>query len=542
MPRTTPLVRRRPVRTALAASSLAFALALTACSGSAQSADSSATDDATADLSISFAQSSAPTILDPDPIEGTTTKTPLVNVMGYFFSFNGVTGESVGLGDLLPDLATEITASEDGLTQTVTLREGVISAQGNEFTTADVQWTLDRAIAHNSGVIGNIKQTNLDMSNPITIIDDYTVEFHLTAPNSLFKNLISNVGWFDSTDITTNAEAGDTWGDEYLKTRSASFGPYYVSDFTPGERVVYTRNDDYWKGPSDVETATLVLVADSSTRLQSTLSGEIDVAWIDLSAKDQLDASTVVNNWVQPGGSAPSLSFDFNSSAMQDVSLRRAITWALDRDAINDAGYGGNASPTVTCVPAVWGGTENDYTPVDADADLERAKAELAGYTGPTDLTLSVLVTTAGQEEVARVVQSNLAELGLNVTINASSAYTTYLADIQAHKNDMVLYSRYPAIQDAGFYFQNFWKTGSVYNPFGYASTAFDTAVSNASGSLDEATRTEYVDEACGIFSEDAASAQLVTAGNLVAVNARLTNYVNLPDATVNLYNIQSAE
>jgi ABC-type transport system substrate-binding protein len=153
-----------------------------------------------------------------------------------------------------------------------------------------------------------------------------------------------------------------------------------------------------------------------------------------------------------------------------------------------------------------------------------------------------VLSTSAGGEEVSRVVQSNLAEIGLNVTINASSAYTTYLADIQAHKNDMVLYVNYPAIQDAGFYFQNFWKTGSVYNPFGYASEEFDAAVTKASGALDPAERTGYIDEACAIFSEDAATALLVNAGNLVAVNKRLTNYVNLPDATVNLYNIKSAE
>jgi peptide/nickel transport system substrate-binding protein len=522
---------------------LAFALALTACGGGAATPDASGGEDgAVADLSIAFAQSSAPTIFDPDPTEGTSTKTPFVNVMGYFFSFNGSEGESVGLDDLLPDLATDLTTSDDGLTQTVTLREGVKSAAGNEFTTKDVEWTINRAIEHGAGVLGNITQTNLDMSDPITIVDDYTVEFHLTAPNSLFKNLISNIGWLDSTDITENAGEGDPWGDEYLKTRSASFGPYYVTDFTPGERVVYSRNDNYWQGPSDVKTATLVLIQDGSTRLQSTLSGEVDVAWIDLSAKDQLDASAVVGNWVQPGGSAATLSFDHATDAMQDVSLRRAISWALDREAINEAGYSGNAIPTTSCVPSDWGGTENEFTPASTAADVERAKAELEDYTGPTDLSLSVLSTSAGGEEVSRVVQSNLAEIGLNVTINASSAYTTYLADIQAHKNDMVLYVNYPAIQDAGFYFQNFWKTGSVYNPFGYASEEFDAAVTKASGALDPAERTGYIDEACAIFSEDAATALLVNAGNLVAVNKRLTNYVNLPDATVNLYNIKSAE
>jgi ABC-type transport system substrate-binding protein len=541
MSRTSSHTGRRPLRAVLVASFLTSALALTACGGTQETAASTESG-AVADLSIAFAQSSAPTILDPDPTEGTTTKTPLVNVMGYFFSFNGVEGESVGLDDLVPDLATDLTTSEDGLTQTVTLRKGVLSAAGNEFTTKDVEWTLNRAIEHGAGVLGNIKQTNLDMANPITVVDDYTVEFHLTDPNSLFKNLISSIGWLDSTDITENAGDADPWGDEYLKTHTASFGPYYVTDFTPGERVVYSRNDNYWQGPSDVATATLVLIPDGSTRLQSTLSGEVDVAWIDLSAKDQLDASTVVDNWVQPGGSAATLSFDFGTSAMQDVSLRRAINWALDRDAINEAGYGGNVEPTPTCAPTAWGGTENEYSAASAEPDVERALKELEDYSGPTDLTLSVLVSASGAEEVARVVQSNLAEIGLNVTINASSAYTTYLADIAAHKNDMVLYQSYPAIQDAGFYFQTFWTTGSVYNPFGYSNEAFDTAVSNASGALDPEERASYIEEACAIFSEDAAAAQTVAAGNLVAVNKRLTNYVNLPDATVNLYNIKSAE
>lgn len=527
------LVRRS---TAFVALGLAASLALSACSGSSGAAETESSSSAVADLSLSIA-GSIPNSLDPDPKEGVSAKSPLVNTVGYLYSYNGVEGETATIDDLRPDMATAMEPSEDGLTWNVTLREGVLSPAGNELTTADVKWSIDRAFANGAGVSSTLKTAGIDPANPITVEDDYTFSFNLLQPNSLFLVNISGFGILDSATYEANATADDPWATAWATTNVAGFGPYAVTSFEPGQQMVYDRNDGYWGEPSDVKTVTSVNVPDASTRLTSLLSGDIDMGGVGLTDLAQFEGSTTAKGYTSTGGTLVYMLFNLNSEKVADLDTRRAISYAIDREAINDTAYLGQAQVVTGCTPTSWGGTENELDP-DTTADVAAAKKL---FSGTETIDLGVAVTSAGQEETARIVQANLAEIGITVNIQAYSSGSTFLADMNAGKLDAWMMLRYPGIQETGSYFDTYFSSDSVYNVMGYSSSDFDALVQDAN-TADAESRAGYVEDLCGMFDEDLPAANVMLVPSASAASLRLTNNVQLPDATTVLYNLKAAE
>jgi peptide/nickel transport system substrate-binding protein len=531
---------RHPSSARRAASFLALgaaaALALSACSSAGDSAAPEESSDSVADLALSIS-GSVPNSLDPDPKEGVAAKSPLVNTVGYLVSYNGVEGETATIDDLRPDMAESIEPSEDGLSWDVKLREGTLSPAGNELTTADVEWTIDRAIANGAGVASTLRNSGIDLEDPITIEDENTFTFNLEQPNSLFLVNISGLGILDSAVYEENATADDPWATTWATTNVAGFGPYAVTSFEPGQQIVYERNDGYWAGPSDVKKVTSVNVPDASTRLTSMLSGDLDMAGISLTDISQFDGSTTAKAYTSTGGTLLYMLFNMKSDKVSEVDTRRAISYAIDREAVNDTAYLGEAEVVTQCTPERWGGVANELDP-SPQSDLDAAE-DL--FSGSETLELGVAATSAGQEEAARVIQANLAEIGITVNINAYASGSTFLADMNAGKLDAWMMLRYPGIQETGWYFGNFFTSDSVYNVMGFSNSEFDELAEEAAiTSGDE--RTTAVTDLCNLFVEEIPAANIMLVPSASAASLTLTNNVQVPDGTTVLYNLQAAE
>jgi peptide/nickel transport system substrate-binding protein len=520
----------------LLALGLAAVLTLTACGGGGDTAAPDASSDSVADLSLSIA-GSVPNSLDPDPAEGVAAKSPLVNTVGYLVSYNGVEGETATLEDLRPDMAESIEPSEDGLTWNVVLRKGALSSAGNELTTADVQWSIDRAIANDAGVASTLRNAGIDLANPITVEDDYTFAFNLQQPNSLFLALMSGFGILDSAVYEENATDDDPWATTWASTNVSGFGPYAVTSFEPGQQIVYERNEGYWAGPSDVKKVTAVNVPDPSTRLTSMLSGDLDMSGISLTDVSQFEGSTDAKAYTSTGGTLLYMLFNLKSEKVADADTRRAISYAIDRDAVNDTAYLGEAQVVTKCTPEAWGGVPNELDP-SSGSDLDAAE-EL--FSGTETLELGVAATSAGQEEAARIIQANLAEIGITVNINSYASGSTFLADMNAGKLDAWMMLRYPGIQETGSYFTTYFTSDSVYNVMGYSSSEFDELAEQSSITSGE-ERASAVEDLCNLFVEDIPAANIMLVPSASAASLSLTNNVQLPDATTVLYNLRAAE
>lgn len=500
-------------------------LGVAACGGAAPAAPASSMTMATAVL---------PGVVDPDPAsaeDGQSVGYISRQLSGTLFGHNGAEENpdtAAAAVPVEPELATGAEASADGLTWTVELREGVLSQWGNPFTSADVEWTIRRALDRNTTTATNLALMNLDTANPITVVDANTVEFHLTQPSPLFKDITSipSLTMFDSKAVVEKAGPGDPWGYEWLKTNSASFGPYQVGTVELPGRVVLTANPNYWRGPAEIDTVTMVMMAEASTRLQAVLTGEIDYApSLDASTREQLDASAVAAPYLQTrAGILLYALFVLDNPEVADVRLRQALNLAIDRDAIVATAMRGLGTPATGCLPPSLSppATPGDVT---TTAQLDAARALVEQVPGPRTVTIGFATGYPGGSTIPELLKSTFAEIGVEAVLKPYTSYSTFFADQADGKFGIGMGAMSPYVREASYVFYNLLVSDSAYNLGSFSDPAFDDATDRAWTGLDEATRTAGVTEACEIVTEQTPWAMLGQTTGFVGINKRITPF-----------------
>lgn len=480
---------------------------------------------------VSIAVPTLPSGVDMDPknsTDGQTIGTIARSYSGTLFGYNGSTTDpntATTAPDPQPELATAATASADGLTWTVTLRPGVRSQWDNPLTAQDVAWSFDRVIATKAGAANLLALIHVDTAKPTTVLADDRIAIHLTTPTVLFTKILSapSLGVYDRAAVTAQAGAADPWGYEWLRTHSASFGPYQVADAQLPGRVTLTANPHYWRPPGQVRTATFVSVQEESTRLQSLLSGQVSYA-------SQLSAASVPK--VKSGqGVTPYLltssptfvfmQFVLGSPKVASPDVRRALSLATDRQALVTGALGGFGSPVTGCLPEVYGAPKTDLD-VPAGPSPDAAKALLA-KTGPVaPLVLGYSTTLPGGGTIPQIVASNLAAVGVTATLKPYTSYTTFLADMKAAKFDIGVNGLGPYVVDAGYALNTFTSTAAT-NFGGYTNPAFDAAVRTASTTAGGAGAAALA-TACGQFMRDVPAAPLVRIDGLAGTRSTIAS------------------
>jgi peptide/nickel transport system substrate-binding protein len=279
--------------------------------------------------------------------------------------------------EVVPWLATEWSSSEDGLTWTFTLKEGVEFTDGSPLTAEVVAYNFDYWM---SGGNSTAYVWLLDYFESAEAIDDLTVQITLSAP---YPRLADNLtqGYFG----IQSQEALETRTDEENCAAPIGSGAFIVDHWDRGEEIVLTRNDDYtsWPanaehtGPAYVEEIVWRFVPDATTRVAALQSGEVDaiydvpaVQWATLDA-----AGYQLEKFVTPGR-PQQLAFNTQIGPFTDVLVRQAFAYSLDRRAAVEAigqgvipyeGNGGvsQTTPGYSQAAADW----YDYDPEKA-ADL----------------------------------------------------------------------------------------------------------------------------------------------------------------------------
>lgn len=510
-----------------AAAALLLAAGLAACGGGGGAA--------AAATSITIATGALPSVADPDPAstdDGQSIGYLSRQMSGTLFSYNGLpenpdtapTPASVG-----PELATAATASEDGLTWTVTLRQGVLSQWGNPFSSADVVWTIKRALDRNTSAATNLALINLDTADPVTALDDHTVEIHLTQPSHLFEEVtaIPSLMMMDSKAVTDMAGPDDPWGYEWLTRNSASFGPYQVGTVELPGRILMTANPNYWRGPAAITSVTFVAMAEQSTRLQAVLTGQVDYApSLDAKALDELESSAVAAPYIQTAaGISLYALFVLNNPEVADVRLRQAMSMAIDREAIVATALNGVGSAATGCLPEPLAppDTPLDLTPT---PQVEQARALVEQVPGPHQVTIGYASAyPGGGSIIPEILKSNFEAIGIEVTLKPYSSYTTWFADVAAGKFGVGMGAFGPYVRDASYMFHNLLVSSSAYNAGSFRNPAFDAATAQAWSGLDEATRDSGLTDACTIVMQEAPWAMLGQATGFVGISKRLTPF-----------------
>lgn len=535
------LSRRSVVRAAAAVATAAVAAACGSSdsTGSASPSASAASTDAAsspANGDVVAGASAAPTATGPvveggnliitrtlDPTTLDKTQTSINNESIYTFnqifeSLYTVTADGKGAR---PYLATAYTVSPDKLTYTFTLRPGVTFSDGKPLTAADVKFSIDDATTAPGGW-GFINAAIKNVAAPSTS----TVVVTLKYP---WAPLIADLSLFANAIIPAN-HGGRSVKDFY--SSPIGTGPFMWVSWQKGSKLTLKKNPTYWqKGLPHLDTVAWTNTPDANTRSLQLKGGQADIdefpSW---STVTQLKAVPGLRVDLFSSTRTDYLAFCQKSKPFQDVHVRRAISYAIDREALIKAVLFGNGSPANSFFPP----TVPYYSASNPGQsfDLAAAKKEMALSTVPSGFSTTLTISTSNGDylTVAQIVQAELKLIGITVKIEQLDGSVVSTKQ-QALKYDMMFTGWTMDIPDPDelvtFAVSPKGGTQSFYT--GYTSPKLAAAAAAAAKTLDVAARTRLYAEIQSTAAADAFLAPLYYSPYAYASSTKVNGFYVTP-------------
>ncbi|NYJ06868.1 ABC transporter substrate-binding protein [Petropleomorpha daqingensis] len=307
-----------------------------------------------------------------------------------------------------PWLATGYDVSDDKLTYTIHLREGVTFSNGQPLTAADVKFSIDEDTATGSDGWGYINSA----IDTVTATDDNTVTITLKYA---WAPLIADLSLF-SNGIIPNNYGGQTKDAFYAAP--VGTGPFIWDSWKKGQYVKVKANKDYWGHKPHLDSVTWTVVADANTRKLQLQGGQIDIddtpdwsSFTSLKSAPGINAQTFKSTYMEY------VTFNEQRQPFQDPHVRRAIAYALDRDAIIKTVLFGNGTPADSLLsPGTPFYDKDNGAPT---FDMDKAKQEMAQSTVPNGFSTTMLISSGdpNQASIAQIMQSELKDLGIDLQI-----------------------------------------------------------------------------------------------------------------------------
>ncbi len=447
--------------------------ALSACAGGAASTGSGS---ASGDLTVVYANQ----VTTLDPVQAVQAEVDNIASLVYdpLVTYNAK--------DQLAGVIAQTFTTEPGATAVdITLRPGLKFHDGSPVTAHDVEFTVERDLAVNSGVA-----SYLAGYKSMTIHSPTSFTVHLSAPNSFFMRELSKVYILNSKLVT--AHQGTDHGQGWLSDHDAGSGPYTLAAAHTLADVTVSRWPGYFAFDKTEPTSMhLKEVDDSSTEAADLRDGTANIA-LKLSSADAGAVSGkdgITTAWIN-SGLTEYMWMNPNAGPTSDIRVREALQMVYDYEGGLKAVWNGKGTTlsgilpsTMTCQPA---------DPAYAQ-DLAEAKA-LLKQAGVTTLTLRYQPALAEFTQEATLFQSNLKQIGITLKL-VPITFSDWLTSLSNTKNipELMLMGDVPRFPDTGIYLNYVYNSASV----GTNYSGFDDPAVNKL--LDEAKVTASDSARCGL-------------------------------------------
>ena len=441
--------------------------------------------------------------------------------------------------DIVPELATGWTWSEDGTELTFPLRQGVKWHDGKPFTAADVKCTMDLVQGKAKDKLRiNPRKSWWDNVTDVTTNGDYEVTFHLKRPQPSLLAMLAT-GWTPMYPCHVSPAQ--------MRQHPIGTGPFKFVDFKPNESIRLTRNTDYWRpGRPYLDGIEFRIIKDVSTRLLSFIAGNED-AYFGVTMPQLKDVKTqlpqAICDAVIPNV-ARNLLINRNVAPFDNAELRRAISLTIDRQAFVDIIADGQGAIGGVMQPppeGVWGMPPYAMRKLpgyDPDVNSARAQARTLmaklGY-GPNK-HLAVTVATRNVQpyrDAAVVLISQLKEIYIDADLNPID--TTQWYPTLARKDFKIAVNvTETAVDDPDVAFYENYKTGALRNYTGYSNPEVDKLIDQQSAEPNVQKRKKLVWEIEKKLIEDDARPILFYTR---AANCREPKVKNLTTMVNSIYN-----
>lgn len=333
-----------------------------------------------------------------------------------------------------PGLAKEWDTSDDGLTYTFELEEGITFHDGTDFNAEAVVSNFERWAAgdeekfpYYNSMFGGFEGEDGHVIASVAADGDSTVVFTLVRPQAPFlKNLAMDM--FAMSSPTAFEEQGD---DDYERNPVGT-GPFKFVEWKPNDSITIEKYDDYWQeGLPKLGKVIFRSIPDNAARLNALTAGEIDLAdGINPSDGEAIEGNPDLQLFERPSMNIGYLGLTVTREPFDNKQVRQAMNHAIDKQSIIDAFFEGRAEIAVNPMPSSIEGYNDEIEGYDYDPEKAKELLEEAGYGDGFDMELWAMPVPRPYmpdgEKVAEVIQKNLADVGITANI-VSHEWATYL-------------------------------------------------------------------------------------------------------------------
>ena len=327
-----------------------------------------------------------------------------------------------------PGLATKWEVADDGLSVTLTLRDGAMFSDGTPITTDDVVWSLKRAATPDNGIWGFLISSIADVTAP----DDKTVKVTLNRPDpaiipalTVFNTAIMPKAAFEAAPGATDADKAQAFSQKPVGS-----GPFVLASWDRGSTMKLVRNEHYWDKGADgkplpyLDGVTFEVIPDDATRILRLQSGELDGAeFIPYSRVKELQGAEGIDMELFPSTRIEYITLNVRpqiegeDNPLSNVKVREAMNYATNKDAIIQIVTQGVGTPMTSFMSSA--------TPLNSGTgplypyDLEKAKALMKEAGFPDGFSTSMLVLAGSQDElgIATALQQMWSQIGIKLEI-----------------------------------------------------------------------------------------------------------------------------
>ena len=408
--------------------------------------------------------------------------------------YEGLTTYDANL-QLQPQLASSWSQT-DATTWTFTLREGVTFSDGSPFTASDVVFTANRYLAPDSKIpsASAVKAFLSSAEAP----DDRTVVFHTKGPYLDLPDRLANFFIQDETFVA--AHHGDT-------NVSLGTGPYVLDTVDLENGATLHRNDGYWGTKPHWETVSYKVLETEAARVQAAQAGSVDVAIqyepADLelfrNSKDYVTGSQW-SSWNN------TLRFNENIKPLDDIRVRQALNYAIDKEAIIRDVLGTDVEPLAgQALSAPYDKVNPELNAYPYDPAKARELLAAAGYPDGFDVELGLSTGTyVGQDPAAQIIAKQLADVGVRVNITQQS-FPNWVQRTYSEANAPALYyigytAGYKAIAER----LRIYATSNLQTHYAQPDTTYDELVAKVTTATTLEEQQQYANQATAHFREQA--------------------------------------
>ncbi len=523
------------------------------------------TDDAQALLSGSFGDAmaaaggegaivvgmaAAPVSLDPADHRTRESETVIRNMFDGLVTRDNRNGVHMELAEAMNWL--------DPQTLEVKLRQGVKFHNGTEMTADDVVFTFDRIIQENAidypephtsprkGLIAPLES--------IEKVDDYTVTLHFSGAWPAAMQMLVH------QQIVPKAYIEEVGTKGFIE-KPIGTGPFMFVEGQLDDQIVLERFDDYYGGapdlgqvgPAPIQRAIFRVIPEASTRVAALLAGEVDIIQaVPPELVDTLGLSEGVNVKTAAGTQPQWLQLNVTNPLFTDAAVRQALNYAVDKDLIIEAIYGGRAVALPGPLSPYNDFVNKNLSPYPYDPDMALQLLADAGWSdsdgdGILDKDGQPFAFTIDTLEQWRPLAEGVAGLLREIGIDAGVRFWEY----SVLKDQLLACERQAFLDDWGDsafdpigHFEAKWATFTEGQPYGrgnfmcYSNPRVDELTKAGELEADQAARHAIYDEAQQLVYDDAPAVFLILPEEAEASSARVQNWEPASDSRINLHDV----